>query len=52
MLFFLETTFTNDRQKAEVVVTKQDKDTEILWMEEFLDFMQPVTLKMQMGRLS
>ena len=28
MLFFSETTFTNDRQKAEVVVTKQDKDTE------------------------
>ena len=25
---FSETTFTNDRQKAEVVVTKQDKDTE------------------------
>ena len=30
MLFFSETTFTNDRQKAEVVVTKQDKDTENL----------------------
>ncbi len=28
MLFFFETTFTNDRQKAEVIVTKQDKDTE------------------------
>ena len=27
---FSETTFTNDRQKAEVVVTKQDKDTENL----------------------
>ena len=25
---FSETTFTNDRQKAEVIVTKQDKDTE------------------------
>ncbi len=25
---FTETTFTNDRQKAEVMVTKQDKDTE------------------------
>ncbi len=28
MLFFSETTFTNDRQKAEVIVTKQDEDTE------------------------
>ena len=25
---FSETTFTNDRQKAEIIVTKQDKDTE------------------------
>ena len=25
---FSETTFTNDRQKAEVIVTKQDEDTE------------------------
>ena len=28
MLFSPETTFTNDRQKAEVIVTKQDEDTE------------------------
>ena len=48
MLFFTETTFTNDRQKVEVMVTKQDKIQKILWMEEFLDFMLPVTLKMQM----
>ena len=28
MLIFTETTFTNDRQKVEVMVTKQDEDTE------------------------
>ncbi len=41
---FTETTFTNDRQKVEVMVTKQDEDTKILWLEESLDFMLQVTL--------
>ena len=41
---FSETTFTNDRQKVEVMVTKQDEIQKILWMEESLDFMLQVTL--------
>ncbi len=49
---FSETTFTNDRKKAEVIVTKEDKDTENpLNGGNFLEFMLPVTLQMQMERL-
>ena len=43
--YFTETTFTNDRQKAEVMVTKQDEGyRKSSGLEESLDFMLPVTL--------
>ena len=52
MLFFSETTFTNDRQKSRSrLLQNRIKIQKILWMEESLDFILQVILPMQMVQL-